>query len=458
MIRRVLVANRGEIAVRVIRACRALGIESVLAVSAADRDSLGAQLADDTVLIGPPPASESYLRAELVVAAALGKQCDAVHPGYGFLSEDPQLARMCADHGVVFIGPGVEALELFGDKVSARRHAAAVGVPVLPASEPITSVTLGAAAGDVVGYPLLIKAAAGGGGRGMRLVTAAEDLPAALQVAAAEAQAAFGSATVYLERFVGAGRHIEVQVVADQFGTVVHVGDRDCTVQRRHQKLLEEAPAGGLPSAVQDGLREAAVRICRAAGYRGVGTVEFLVDTATDAFHFLEVNPRIQVEHGVTELVSGIDLVACQLRIASGEPLGFSQSEIELTGWAIECRINAEDPTQGFRPSPGRITEWQPPPGADVRVDSHCFAGYLVPPFYDSLIAKILVRGADREAAIEAMERALDTMVIGGIRTTRALQQWILAQDEYRELRVTTPWLDDALSRASHALTASGAA
>ncbi|MCU1431758.1 MAG: Pyruvate carboxylase [Actinotalea sp.] len=453
MIRRVLVANRGEIAVRVIKACHALGIEAVLAVSVADKDSLGARLADDTVLIGPAPASESYLRAEAVVTAALGKRCDAIHPGYGFLSEDQHLAQLCADSDIVFVGPDASSLSLFGDKLTARRHAVSVGVPVLPASEPVQGGSVGEGVAEAVGYPLIIKAAAGGGGRGMRLVTEPASLPSSVELAAAEAQAAFGNPTVYLERFVAAGRHIEVQVVADAFGTVVHVGDRDCTVQRRHQKLIEEAPAAGLAPELQSALRESAVQICRSAGYRGVGTVEFLVDAAAGEYYFLEVNPRIQVEHGVSELVSGIDLVATQLRIASGEPLGLSQREIILTGSAIECRINAEDPLEGFRPSPGRITAWRPPAeGPDVRVDTHCFEGYLVPPYYDSLIAKILVRGADRDEAILAMERALGDLVVEGVRTTRAIHQWILAQEEFRHLTVTTPWLDAVLPHAQQAL------
>jgi len=447
MIRRVLVANRGEIAVRVIRACRSLGVESVLAVSVADRESLGARIADETVLLGPAPATESYLRPELVVAAALGKGCDAVHPGYGFLAESAELARLCAEHGLVFVGPGVEALRLFGDKVTARRHAVACGVPVLPASEPTTGGAEGLRAAEVVGFPLLVKASAGGGGKGMRRVATADELPGALELAAAEAEAAFGSPTVYLERYVASGRHVEVQVVADAHGAVLHLGDRDCTVQRRHQKLVEEAPAPGLPADVQEGLRASAVRLCQQAGYRGVGTVEFLVDVAAGEYYFLEVNPRIQVEHGVTELVTGVDLVATQLRVAAGEPLPFTQRDVVLRGHALECRINAEDPAAGFRPSPGRLTAWRTPAtGPSLRIDTHCVEGYLVPPYYDSLLAKVMTVAPTREQAIDLMDDALDELVVAGVSTTRDLQRWILARPELRELQVTTPWLDALLA------------
>lgn len=453
MIKRVLVANRGEIAVRVIRACHARRIEAVLAMSTADRESLGARIADDTVLLGPAPAGESYLRPDAVVTAALGRHCDAVHPGYGMLAEDPRLAELCAENGIVFIGPPAALLRLFGDKVAARGQAVAAGLPVLPASEPIDTAEAGIQAVGDVGFPLIIKAAAGGGGRGMRLVDAAHALPAALELACAEAQAAFGNPTVYLERYVAAGRHIEVQIIADGAGVVLHVGDRDCSVQRRHQKLVEEAPAPGLPPEVQDRLRSAAVQLCAAAGYRGAATVEFLVDATTGEYYFLEVNPRIQVEHGVSELVSGLDLVGLQLSVAAGEPLGLTQTDVVLAGHAIECRINAEDPLGGFRPSPGRLTSWQPPKGDDVRVDSHAYRGYLVPPYYDSLIAKIMVRAPDRAAAIAAMRRALGELTVEGIHTTRAIQEWIVGHPDFRDLAVTTSWLDHELENARAALT-----
>lgn len=449
MISRVLVANRGEIAVRVIRACRTVGIEAVLAVSSADRDSAGARLADDTVHLGPAPAGESYLRPELVVAAALGKGCDAIHPGYGFLAESVELAALCEENGIVFVGPDVRALGQFGDKVTARNLAASSGVPVLPASEPITDPRSAPEIAAQIGYPLLVKAAAGGGGKGMRRVSAPDELVPALELAAAEAKAAFGSPVVYLERYVASSRHVEVQVVADTHGSVVHLGDRDCTVQRRHQKLIEEAPAPDLPPHVQEGLRESAVRLCRDAGYRSVGTVEFLVDAATKEYYFLEVNPRIQVEHGVTELVTGIDLVATQLKVAAGEPLPFTQDDVEITGHAVECRINAEDPALGFRPSPGRITTWRTPATGDhVRIDTHCFEGYLVPPYYDSLVAKVMTTGPTRDEAFDRMDDALGDLAIEGVTTTRDLQRRLIARPEVREMTVSTPWLDSLLAAA----------
>jgi acetyl-CoA carboxylase biotin carboxylase subunit len=419
---------------------------------------MGARLADETVAIGPAPAAQSYLRADLVVTAALAFRCDAVHPGYGFLAESAELARLCAEHGIVFVGPDASALRLFGDKVTAREHAVRVGVPVLPASPPVTDSADGALVAEAIGYPLIIKAAAGGGGRGMRRVDGPAELARSLDLAVAEARAAFGDPTVYLERFVPSARHIEVQVLADGQGRVVHVGDRDCTVQRKHQKLIEEAPAAGLRPDVQAAIRQEAVDICRSADYRGVGTVEFLVDRETQEHYFLEVNPRIQVEHGVTELVSGVDLVVAQLRIAGGEALGLAQDDIVLTGAAIECRLNAEDPLHDFRPSPGRVTRWSPPaPAPDVRIDTHCYTGYVIPPFYDSLVAKVMVRATDRDRAVLAMRAALADTVLAGVATTSPLLAWVLDQEDYRQLAVTTRWLEQVLPRAQAELAAARA-
>jgi acetyl-CoA carboxylase, biotin carboxylase subunit len=425
--RRILVAGRGEIAVRVIRAAAALGIESVAAVSEADRESLA--------------AAESYLKAEALVMAALGRGCEAIHPGYGFLAERAAFARMCADAGLVFIGPSPEAIETMGDKVAAIRTAEAAGIARVPGSDRITTPGEARLAAARIGYPVLLKASAGGGGRGMRVVESERELPAAIEGAAREAEAAFGDRSLYLEKWIRRARHIEIQVLGDAFGKVIHLGERECSIQRRHQKLIEEAPAVG--EETRRDLAEGALSLARRVGYCGAGTVEFLYDEEKEEAYFLEMNTRIQVEHPVTEMVSGQDLVEAQIRIASGEPLAISQEEIELKGHAIECRINAEEAARGFVPQPGRITQWKAPTGSGVRVDTHCYNGYAVPPFYDSLLAKVIVHGADRKAAIARMATALSHFEVAGVPTTIPFHRRVLEHADFREGRISTRWVEE---------------
>jgi acetyl-CoA carboxylase, biotin carboxylase subunit len=442
-IRRILIANRGEIAARIIRTCRKLGIGTVLATSAADRDSVPARLADRVVCIGPARPSESYLKVETIVHAALGTRSDAIHPGYGFLSERAALARLCETEGVVFIGPTATQIEAVGDKLRARSEAEAADVPVVPGGA-VGSVDEALALARSVGAPLLVKAVGGGGGRGMKLVQTVEDLPAAMELASAEAGAAFGDARVYLERFVTSGRHVEVQVLGDGAGRVIHLGERDCSVQRRYQKLIEETPAPELSDALRNALHAAAVRFARRLSYRGAGTVEFLVDRPRSTFYFLEMNARIQVEHPVTESVTGIDLVQQQLLIAAGEPLSIAQTDIVPRGHAIECRINAEDPDNNFAPAAGRLDTFVVPGGPWTRVDSHCFPGWMVSPFYDSLIAKLIVWAPDRERAIYRMERALSEFQVSGhgVRTTIPFHQRVLAHPVFRRGEVFTDFIE----------------
>ncbi len=392
VIQRLFVANRGEIAVRIVRACQRLGIEAVVAVSDVDRNSLAARLATRAVCIGPAAASQSYLRAETLVAAALGSGCQAVHPGYGFLSERPAFARMCEDAGLLFVGPRAESIEAMGEKLAAVHIAEQAGVPRVPGSDRIETIEDARRAAERIGFPLLIKANAGGGGRGMRLVHEARDLAGAIESAASEARAAFGDPMLYIEKFISLARHVEVQVLGDGKGNVVHLGERDCSTQRRYQKLIEEAPSPVIDDRVRRQMTDAAVSLAAQVAYRGAGTVEFVYDPESQKFYFLEMNTRIQVEHPVTEMVTGRDLVVEQIQIAAGEPISFVQKDVELRGHAIECRINAEDPARNFMPCPGRIEIWDPPPtGNHLRVDTHCYAGYVVPPHYDSLLAKLIV-------------------------------------------------------------------
>jgi acetyl-CoA carboxylase biotin carboxylase subunit len=428
-IRRLLIANRGEIAARVIRTCSRLGIESVLAASDADLESLPARLADRVVRLGPAAAAQSYLDPNAVVRAAGAVGADAVHPGYGFLSENPSLARACAAAGIVFVGPAPESLEAVGDKLKARGHALAAGLPVVPGGEAADVEGARAVAAEV-GYPLLVKAVGGGGGRGMKLVHDPADLARTLDLAVSEAAAAFGDPRVYLERFVSSGRHVEVQVLGD--GTrAVALGDRDCSVQRRYQKLFEEAPAPLISDALRAEMAEAALKLCAHLGYRGLGTVELLVDRERDTFYFLEMNARIQVEHPVTEMITGLDLVAEQLAVAEGQPLRIRQEDVVLTGHAVECRINAEDWLHGFRPSPGRIDRVALPVGDGLRVDTHVQGGSVVPPFYDSLLAKLIVHGTDRADALARARAALDLLRIEGVTTTVPVHQALLADAEF---------------------------
>jgi len=443
-IKRVFVANRGEIALRIVTACQELGLETVVGASDADRDGLAARRADRAVCIGPAPAAQSYLRDDLVVQAALGTECDAIHPGYGFLSESPKLASRAQENGITFVGPPAEVIELSGDKLRAREEAAKAGVPVLPGQE-VQSAGQAREAGERIGYPLLVKAAGGGGGRGIKLARDADELEALLSLARSEAGAAFGDERVYLERFIAAARHVEVQIAADAHGAVVHLGERDCSVQRRYQKVVEEAPAPALGAATRDAIRDAAVRFARAIGYQNLGTVEFVVDSDTGEAYFLEVNCRIQVEHPVTEAVTGRDLVALQLRIADGEPLGFTQGDVALDGHAVECRLNAEDVAHGFMPSPGTLSLFAVPDSPRLRVDTHLFPGAVIPPYYDSLMAKLIVHAGDRGAAIDVLLDALEDVDVEGVETNRTLLISVLGHDDFRRGAVTTDWLERAI-------------
>ncbi|GAA1864559.1 acetyl-CoA carboxylase biotin carboxylase subunit [Pseudonocardia ailaonensis] len=440
-ITRVLVANRGEIAVRVVRACRSLGIESVVVTSTVDRDGLAARLADRAVCIGPAPAGQSYLAIPSVLSAALGTGCDAVHPGYGFLSENPEFAAACVAEGLTFVGPRPEAVAQAGDKARARELARSAGIPTLEGSPILESTDAALAAARELGFPVLIKAAAGGGGRGMSVVEDEAGLRSRFAAAAEEARAAFGDGRVYLERFVRNARHIEVQVLGDKHGNVVHVGERDCTLQRRHQKVVEESPAPNIPEEVRHDIRRSGVAFAEALGLDSAGTVEFLYDADRKTYAFLEFNARIQVEHPVSELVSGIDLVAAQLRSAAGEPLPFTQDDVRIDGHAVEVRITTEDPARGFVPHPGTVTVWEPPAGEGIRVDSHCEPGYVVTPYYDSLLAKIIASGPDRDTAIDRMLGALDALRVEGVPTTREFCRAALDHSDFRAGHVTTDWI-----------------
>jgi acetyl-CoA carboxylase biotin carboxylase subunit len=442
---RVLVANRGEIAVRIVRACRSLGIETVAAVSEADRESMAAKLANRAVCIGPARSSDSYLKIENLIAAAHGTGCDALHPGYGFLSERPALAQACVDNKITFVGPSPENITLMGDKLAARKIAQAADVPLVPGSDHAKNPHEAARLAEQIGYPLLLKASAGGGGRGIKLVSNPTEMENTFRTAAAEARAAFGNDTLYMERYVGNARHIEVQILGDQHGNVIHLGERDCSLQRRHQKIVEEAPAYAVSPEIRAKMCHAAATLARSIGYRSAGTIEFIYDNDTAEFYFLEMNTRIQVEHPVTEVITGVDLVAQQLLIARGEPLPFKQSDIKFTGHAIECRITAESPQHGFRPCPGLITVWQPPAGVSIRLDTHCYPGYFVPPYYDSLLAKLIVHAATRDEAASQTIRALNDFHVSGIDTLIPFLEGVIGDSEYRSGKVNTRWLEKKL-------------
>ena len=440
ILRRILIANRGEIAARILRTCRQLGIEAVLGASDADRDSVPARLADSVVRLGPAAPGDSYLSVDAVVAAALAAGVDAIHPGYGFLSENPGLARACEAAGIVFIGPTVGQLEAVGDKLTARQHATAAGLPVAEGGEVAGAAEAGKLAASI-GFPVLIKAVGGGGGRGLRPVSCADALESAVTLAMSEAAAAFGDPRVYLERYLPSGRHVEVQLLGDG-DRVIHLGDRDCSVQRRYQKLIEEAPAPLLDDDLRASIRDAAVAFGSHLNYRGAGTVEFLVDSARRTFYFLEMNARIQVEHPVTEAISGIDVVAEQIWIAEGNPLRQAQDDVALSGHAIECRINAEDWTDGFRPSPGTISTAVFAAGPGIRVDSHIQPGSAVPPFYDSLLAKLIVSGRDRAEALTRLRAALARCEIGGVDTTLGLHEKLTASPDFEAGGMDTAFLE----------------
>jgi acetyl-CoA carboxylase biotin carboxylase subunit len=453
-ISRVLIANRGEIAVRIIRACQGLGIETVLAVSDADRDSMPARLAGRAICIGPASASESYLNYRAIVAAALGTGADAVHPGYGFLAESPELAETCKAEGISFIGPSAEQIRLMGNKLQARMLARECGIPVLPGSEKVHTYEEAAILAEQIGLPVMMKAAAGGGGRGMKIVSDDKDMRQMFAAASAEARTAFGDDTLYLERFIPNARHIEVQLLGDRFGNVIHLGERDCSLQRRHQKVIEEAPAPGISDARRAEIHNAAVTLARNISYENAGTVEFIFDQDAQTFYFLEMNTRIQVEHPVSEMISGIDLVQEQLRIAGAEALRFSQADVKIRGHSIECRITAELATEGFRPSPGRIARWCPPQGPNVRLDTHCYEGYTVPIFYDSMLGKLIVYGIDRAEAIERMRRALDQFSVSGIGTTLPFLRFVMGHPDFAAGKVNTHLIDDLISEMLSQTTA----
>ncbi|HEV8310605.1 MAG TPA: acetyl-CoA carboxylase biotin carboxylase subunit [Methylomirabilota bacterium] len=444
MFGKILIANRGEIALRILRTCREMGIRTVVAHSKADANSLPVLLADESVCIGPEDSAQSYLNIPSLISAAEVTDAEAIHPGYGFLAENATFAEICRACSIRFIGPSPDAIRLLGDKVRARDLARKAEVPLLPGSEgALRDETEARAWADEIGYPIVLKAAMGGGGRGMRVVRGPESLTAAVQTCQTEAAAAFGSSEIYIERYVESARHVEVQVLADGSGDLIHLGERECSIQRRHQKLLEETPSPAVTAALRRELTAAALRLCRAAGYESAGTVEFILD-GKGRFYFLEVNTRIQVEHPVTEMVTGIDLVREQIRIAAGEPLGLTQDAVPSEGHAIECRITAEDPVT-FVPNPGRITTYLPPGGFGVRVDSHCFGGYTVPPHYDSLVAKVITHGADRPAAIARMRRALAEFLLEGIKTTIPFHTRLLTDPRFVEGAYSTAFIETQL-------------
>ena len=445
-ISRVLVANRGEIAVRIIKACQKLGIETVLAMSDADRDTLAAKIADRAVCIGPAPPLESYLKVNTIITAALGTGADAIHPGYGFLAEQPELGEACEQNGVIFIGPKPDTIRGMGDKLVARKTAIDLGVPVIPGSALIADLDQAWLEAEKIGFPILLKAAAGGGGKGMKAVHKAEEMETVFTEASAEARAAFGDDRLFAERFVPNARHIEVQILSDNSGNCVHFYERDCSLQRRYQKVIEEAPSIALSTELRKQMCKAAINITKSIGYENAGTIEFVLDQDEERFYFLEMNTRIQVEHPVTEMVADVDLVAEQLRVAAGERLNLNQEEIKVTGHAIECRINAECPNDNFRPSPGRIVKWEVPRGDGIRVDTHCFEGYFVPPYYDSLLAKLIVIGKDREEAISKMAYALSNFHVSGIETNIEFLSTIVAHPDFKAGKTNTRWLESILS------------
>ena len=442
MIRKLLIANRGEIAVRIIRACREMGIEAVAVYSEADKESLHTQLADEAICIGPGPSVKSYLNMESIISAAIVSGADAIHPGFGFLSENARFAQICEQCGITFVGPPSQVIQNLGNKQIARNTMEAAGVPVIPGTtKAILDVETGAREASQIGYPVIIKAALGGGGKGMRTAFSPEDFELAFLTAQKESQIAFGDGTMYIEHFVEHPRHIEFQILADSHGNVVHLGERDCSIQRNHQKMIEESPCTALDDALRQQMGEMAVRAAKAVGYRNAGTVEFLLDSHRQ-FYFMEINTRIQVEHGVTELVTGIDLVKEQIRIAAGEKLGLRQSDIHLTGHAMEVRINAENPDKNFAPCPGTIQELHIPGGNGVRIDTAVYPGYIIPPYYDSMIMKVMVYDKDRESALKKMRSTLGEVIIEGVTTNLDFQYEILKNKEFESGAVHTDFIE----------------
>ena len=445
MVEKVLIANRGEIALRIIRSCRELDIATVAVYSTVDKKALHVQLADEAVCVGDSLSNKSYLNIPNILAAATSRGVDAIHPGYGFLAENDKFAEMCNDHGITFIGPSPNAIRSMGDKSTAKETMERVGVPTVPGSKGLlSSVEEAYEMAQEIGYPVIIKATAGGGGRGMRLVENKANLEKMFKAAQGEAEAAFGNDGLYMEKFIKKPRHVEIQILADRSGNVVHLGERDCSVQRRHQKLLEESPSPAINHSLRKKMGNAAIAAAKSISYEGAGTVEFLVDDDNN-FYFMEMNTRIQVEHPVTEMVTGVDLIAEQIKIAGGDNLEFTQDDIQLNGHAIECRINAEDPSHNFRPSPGKITGWLPPGGPGVRVDSHVYTGYEIPPFYDSLIGKLIVWGKDRNTAIKRMNRALNECAVTGIPTTINFHLSLLNKRKFMEGKIHTKYVEEEL-------------
>ena len=441
MFKKVLVANRGEIALRVIRACRELGIQTVAVYSEADRESLHVRFADDDVCIGPPPARESYLRIPRIIAAAEITGADAIHPGYGFLAENAEFAEICEASNIAFIGPTAEQIRVMGDKAAARQAMTNVNVPVVPGTPgPVEEPDEALEYARGIGFPVIIKAAAGGGGKGMRVANDPDDFARAFQLARSEALSAFGNGDVYVEKYLARPRHIEFQILGDRHGHVIHLGERDCSVQRRHQKLIEESPSPAVTPDLRERMGEAAVRGAKAIDYVGAGTMEMLLDESGE-FFFMEMNTRIQVEHPVTEMITGVDLVKEQIRVAAGEPLSVRELP-KLRGHVIECRVNAEDPARNFQPSPGRIDVFHPPGGPGVRLDTHAYAGYTVPPYYDSLIAKLICQGRDRHEALRRMQMALESFIVEGVTTTIPFLARVMAQPHFQRGEVDTKFLE----------------
>ncbi len=442
---KVLIANRGEIALRILRSCREMGISTVAVYSTIDKNALHVQLADEAVCVGESPSNKSYLNIPNIIAAATSRGVDAIHPGYGFLAENDRFAEICIDHGITFVGPSAHAIRSMGDKSTAKSTMMKVGVPTVPGTDGLlNNVEEAVLLAKEIGYPVMIKATAGGGGRGMRLVDGPDTIEALFKAAQGEAEAAFGNPGLYMEKFIERPRHVEVQILADNHGNVVHLGERDCSIQRRHQKLLEESPSPALDDQLRLRMGEAAVAAAKSIKYEGAGTVEFLLDRKGN-FYFMEMNTRIQVEHPVTEMVTGVDLISEQLRIAGGEAISFTQDDIQLRGHAIECRINAEDASHNFRPSPGRITGWLPPGGPGVRVDSHVYTGYEIPPFYDSLIGKLIIWGHDRNSALKRMKRALNECAVTGITTTIDFHLNLLNREEFLKGDVHTKFVEEEM-------------
>jgi acetyl-CoA carboxylase biotin carboxylase subunit len=442
MFKKVLIANRGEIAVRIIRACKEMGIATVAVYSQADEQALHVKLADEAYCIGPAPAKQSYLNIAILLTVAVAAKADAIHPGYGFLAENAEFAEACGECGIAFIGPSPEAIRRMGAKAVARDTMKQAGVPIIPGTEGIIEdIETALAVAETIGYPVIVKATAGGGGKGMRVAANAEELAQAIRQAQKEVEVIFGDPGVYLEKYLEEPRHIEMQIMADQQGNVVYLGERDCSIQRRHQKLLEEAPSPALSEPLRQQMGQAAVQAARSVQYQGAGTVEFLLDNR-GKFYFIEMNTRIQVEHAITEMVTGIDLIKEQIAVASGCCLSFSQADVKVNGWAIECRINAEDPCRDFMPSPGTVTCYRTPGGFGVRIDSAVYQGYTIPPFYDSMIAKVIVWGKTRQEAVGRMQRALGECVIEGVQTTVPFHQKLLEHEMFVKGQVTTGFLE----------------